>query len=57
MRLKTLREHYKNDPTAAQKLIAVGESKADEKLDAIELAAFTGLTTIILNLDEVLTRP
>ena len=55
-RLKTLREHYKNDPDAAKKLIAVGESKADEKLDATELAAFTGITTIILNLDETITK-
>jgi hypothetical protein len=55
-RLNTLREHYKSDPEAAKKLITTGESKPDEKLEATELAAWTGITTIILNLDETITK-
>ncbi|HLX60880.1 MAG TPA: PSD1 and planctomycete cytochrome C domain-containing protein [Planctomycetota bacterium] len=39
----------------AKKFIAVGESKRDEKIDAIELAAWTVLCLTVLNLDEALT--
>lgn len=48
--------HYKANPKAATELIAVGESKADAKLNAQELAAWTMIANIILNLDEVLSK-
>jgi hypothetical protein len=54
--LNTLRAQYVNDPAAAKKLIATGESKPDAKLDAAELAAHTGLASLLLNLDETLTN-
>jgi mono/diheme cytochrome c family protein len=54
--LKRLRSQYAGDPTAAKKLLAVGESKRNEKLDVTEHAAFTGLCNLILNLDEALSR-
>ena len=54
--LAALRAQYAADPAAAKKLIAAGESKADTKLDAIELAAHTGLASLLLNLDETLTN-
>ncbi len=54
-RLRTLRETYGQDGDAAQKLLAVGESKADVALPAAELAAWTGVATIVLNLDETLS--
>jgi hypothetical protein len=54
--LKTLREHYKAKPEDAKKLIAFGESKADPKLDAGELAAWTMLANQLMNLDEVLNK-
>jgi hypothetical protein len=54
--LKRLREQYKADPAAAEKLLAVGESKRDETLDAVEHAAMTGLCLTILNMDEALTK-
>ena len=49
-------EHYQSDPQAAGKLIRIGESKPDEQLDVIELAAYTSLMNVILNLDEVQTK-
>ncbi len=62
--LKILREEYddqlakyQKDKDAAKKLIGVGASKADEKLDAPELAAYTMTANVILNLDEMITRP
>lgn len=45
----------KNNP-AALKLLSVGESKRNEKLDTVELAAWTDIASVILNLDETITR-
>src|SRR5262249_27568292 len=45
---------FGRDAEGAKKLIAVGESKPDPKLDATELAAWTMVANVILNLDEVL---
>jgi hypothetical protein len=37
-------------------LLRVGESKRDEKLDAVEHAAWTTVCLTVLNLDEALTN-
>jgi hypothetical protein len=47
---------YTKDVAAARKLIAVGESKPDAKLDPSELAALTMVSNLILNLDEVINK-
>jgi hypothetical protein len=44
------------DPEAAGKLLAIGESKRNEQLDAIEHAAWTSLALAVMNLDETLTK-
>jgi hypothetical protein len=54
--LERLRALYRKDVAAAEKLLRVGESKRDEKLDVVEHAAYTALATLILNLDETLTK-
>jgi mono/diheme cytochrome c family protein len=57
--LAALREHraeYSRDVEAARKLIAVGESKADARLRPSELAAWTMVANLILNLDEVVNK-
>jgi hypothetical protein len=46
---------YRENPAAAKKLIAVGESKSDTR-DPIELAAWMSVASAILNLDEVVTK-
>lgn len=48
--------HYQRDVELAKKLIQLGESKASEKLDPSELAAYTLLANTLLNLDETVTR-
>ncbi len=48
--------HYQNDPAAAAALLGIGESKRDERLPAIEHAAFTQVCLALLNLDEALSR-
>jgi hypothetical protein len=47
---------YTKDQKAAQKLITVGESPCDSKLNASELAAWTMVANLILNLDEVINK-
>ena len=47
---------YRANHDAAMKLLAVGESPRDEKLDAPELAAWTMVATTVLNLDETVTK-
>jgi mono/diheme cytochrome c family protein len=47
---------YREDAKRALKLLAVGESKRNEKLDTAELAAWTIVASAILNLDETVTK-
>lgn len=47
---------YRKDPEAAKSFISVGASKSDARLDPVELAAYANLASLILNLDETLTR-
>ncbi len=54
--VERLRLQYAGDVEAAKKLLAVGESKRDEKLDAADEAAYAGVCLAILNLDEALTK-
>ncbi len=48
--------HFRLDKAAAEKLMAVGEAPRNKKLDETELAAWTSVASIILNLDESITR-
>ena len=54
--LQRERERYRKDPAAAKALLAVGESTLDETLPAEQLAAWTQVASIILNLSESVTR-
>jgi hypothetical protein len=47
---------FRNQPDSARALIATGESRPDPRLDAVELAAYTVVCQLILNLDETITR-
>lgn len=48
---------YQRDKEAATKLLSVGESRRNESLDPLELAAWTMVASTILNLDETITKP
>ena len=54
--LKKYETKYKADKEAAKKLISVGESPVKDKLDASELAAYTMVASLLLNLDETLNK-
>ena len=47
---------FRRDPEAAAALIAPGESAPDPRLDPGELAAYTAIAQLILNLDETITK-
>jgi len=50
------RKVYRDDPQAARKLLEVGEAPRDAKLDVSELAAYTNVANMVLNLDETITK-
>jgi mono/diheme cytochrome c family protein len=54
--LEKFEAKYEKDPEAAKKLIAVGESPAPEGEKPAELAAYTMVASLLLNLDEVLNN-
>jgi hypothetical protein len=57
--LETFRENlseYRSNPAAAQKLIQVGGTQPDASLPPEELAAWTLLANLVLNLDEVVVK-
>ena len=47
---------YRKDPDSAKKLLGTGESLRDDKLDVADLAAWSVVANVILNLDETVTR-
>jgi hypothetical protein len=55
-RLDLLRREFTTDPSSAKALLAVGEFPRDESLNPADHAALAALCTLILNLDEVLSK-
>lgn len=54
--LKRYLRKYGEDKAEAEKLGAVGESPPDKRIAAEELAAYTAIGSVILNLDKTITR-
>ena len=54
--MERLKEQYADDEDLALRLLSVGEYPRNEELDPVEHAAFTGLCSLILNLDEVISK-
>jgi hypothetical protein len=50
------REHYQDRTDAANELLAHGDSPRNESLDPVEHAAWMVVCSLLLNLDETLTR-
>jgi hypothetical protein len=55
-RLEKLRGQFAADSAAAVQLASVGEAARPEGLDPIEHAAWTALCSLLMNLDEVLSK-
>jgi len=54
--LKNQLSGFKSDVDSAKKLLAVGEYPVNKKLNPAELAAYTTLCSLIINLDEAVTK-
>ncbi len=55
--LRTHVEHYKSDPAAAESLLKTGLAAVPPDVDKTELAAWTHVARVLLNLHETITRP
>jgi hypothetical protein len=49
-------DQFKSKPDAALKYVSHGEYARDPSLDVSELAAYTSVTSLILNLNETVTK-
>ena len=49
-------DSYLKDPEAAVQFLSEGESERDKTLDPAELASYTSVASLILNLDETVTK-
>ncbi len=54
--LQTQRERFSRESEKAEQLVTVGESEPDPDIDTIELAAYTAVARVMLNLDETLSK-
>ncbi len=54
--LATQMDYFRRHPQEAAKLLAVGDKRNREKLKTTELAAYTTIASLILNLNEAITR-
>jgi hypothetical protein len=54
--LDGFQKRYSADPSSAAKLVAEGESPHNPELDIPELAAYTSAASLLLNLDETITK-
>ena len=54
--LQMQRLRYRTDPAAARALMTVGESPVPEDVPVTEMAAYTLVANLLLNLDEFLTK-
>ena len=50
------RQHFRDHPEAAAELIRVGDAPSPADVDPVELAAHTLVASLVLNLDEVITK-
>ncbi|MGA7410121.1 MAG: DUF1553 domain-containing protein, partial [Bryobacteraceae bacterium] len=48
--------NYRQNPKAAEQYLSYGESPRMTNLDPVELAAYTGVASLLLNLDETITK-
>jgi hypothetical protein len=55
--LQRQKERFSTAPAEATSLLGVGAAKRDLNLDAAELASWTIVAQVVLNLDETLTKP
>lgn len=55
--LQRFEVRYSGDPKAAEAFVAYGKSARDPSLAVSELAAYTAIASLVLNLDETVAKP
>jgi hypothetical protein len=55
--LAAAHKRFDTDKSDAEKLVAIGYSKPVANLDTKQLAAWTTVTSLIMNLDEAISKP
>ncbi|MFN0196621.1 MAG: DUF1553 domain-containing protein [Planctomycetaceae bacterium] len=54
---QSAKKQFDVDNVAAEKLLAIGYSSRSDKIDPAELASWMTITSLILNLDETISKP
>jgi hypothetical protein len=54
--LERFRAYYAANPAEAERLVSQGEAPRHKKLHAAELAAYSSVASLLLNLDETVTK-
>ena len=54
--LTKYKQRFSKDPAKAERVISVGDSPRNTELDSVELAAWSTIGLMLLNLDETLTK-
>ncbi|MCH2203053.1 MAG: PSD1 and planctomycete cytochrome C domain-containing protein [Fuerstiella sp.] len=54
--LRAAKKHFSNDSAAAEKLLTTGHSPSTDRIAVTDLAAWTTVTSLILNLDETISK-
>jgi hypothetical protein len=54
--LENYRVRYRQAPAAAEKLVSHGESPRNKSLEVTELAAHTAIASVLINLDEAVSK-
>ena len=49
-------DRFRKSPAAAEELLAHGETPRNKSLDSAELAAYTSVASVLLNMDETMTK-
>jgi len=50
------KKRFEADPESAQQFVNMGDSKPESKMDPVQLASYACVCSVILNLDEVITK-
>jgi hypothetical protein len=54
--LERYRQAFRADAEAGRRFVKEGDSPVDDRVDPVELAAYTAAASVILNLDETITK-
>ena len=54
---QSVKKKFDSDKAAAEQLLSIGYTPRSEALDVAELASWTTVTSLILNLDETISKP